>query len=64
MFGRLSFKIGKNEGMEVCFALRGRGLGTKTILMTCHSVYSTRKIRMVCLCYININSTYEIDHCG
>lgn len=37
--------------------------GTKTILTMCHTAYSTRKIHMVCLCYININSTYEIARC-
>ena len=37
--------------------------GTETILTMFHSVYSSRKIHMVFLCCININSTYEIERC-
>ena len=60
MFGMLSFKFGKNEGTEVWFAFRDR---CNAVLTKCHSVYSTRKINMVCLCYININTKYKIERC-
>ena len=63
MFGTLSFNFDKHEGMELVLSSEIEVFGTKTILTMCHSVYSTRKIHMVCLCYININSAYEIEHC-